>query len=90
MVLETVPGVVNSDKQQEQRRGAHRKQRLVLIPTDGKRREGQQPVRDVRQDRVKEPILEYGFIDLLFMQASGYDYAVDQSVESENSPQNGA
>src|SRR5438874_1651810 len=63
VVRDDVPGVVNADEEQEQRRGAHEEQGRARMGVSGACRHAKECVCRERKPNMKQPVLEHGLVD---------------------------
>src|SRR5262245_52794966 len=62
VVPDDVPGVVNANEEQEQRRSAHHEQGRAWIAVSRACRPGKHGVRREWEQDMKQPVLEYGLV----------------------------
>lgn len=86
VVGDAVPGVVNSDKKQQQRRRSNAKQGLARVSGSRDCREREHRIRGQRQYKMKQPVFELWLVYRLGSHAPGHDCRIRHSTEAGKSP----
>jgi hypothetical protein len=82
VVCDGVPGIVNADKQEQQRRSANDEQGWARMGVSHVCRSGQHCVRRKWEQNMKQPVLEYGPVDGLHSHTPRHDDGVYYPTET--------
>src|SRR5207248_9763834 len=88
VVGDGVPGIVNPDKEQQQRCSSNGKQRLAQMGASGECRYCQNCVCHKRQQNMKQPVLELRFVCRLQPHTTSHNGGVHDPTQSHQAPQN--
>ena len=73
MIRDGVPGIVNANKEEQQRRSTNDEQSRACIGVSEVCRPSQHSIRRKRKQNMKQPVLEHGLVDALRSQTPSQD-----------------
>src|SRR5262245_27630855 len=88
LVHHRVPGVMNADEHEEERRSSDHEQRRTSMAVGHESRQRQNRVRHGWEHEMKHPVFQHGMVDPLRAHSPKHDDAVDQSTQAHPTPQN--
>jgi hypothetical protein len=88
VVRDDVPGIVNANKEEQQRRSANPEQRWALTGFGHVCRSSPDCVRRKWKQNVKQQVLKYGLVGGLYSQTPSNDDGVHYPAEAQQTPNN--